>query len=289
MKLIAILLGLLAEHFIGQLHQLRRYDLFERYVRRFRGFCSGGIWDSHAGIVVILLPFIIVVTWLQLWFNDSLFGLPGLLFSVVVLVYCLGPYDLGDDVEQYRDAIQKDDTGLAFHLADEFLRIDPPEDPEQQAASFVRGIFAEAHTRLFGTLFWFILLGPVGAVLFRGARLLTLGDEESDERFIDSANRIMYLISWPSTRLVALGYGLSGHFEAAVDRWRQYSEGAGHLEKDPESLLVAVGIGALGVDEDTPESVDWYEMLHSAMRLVRRTLIVWVFVVALLTLAGWAS
>lgn len=289
MKLIAILLGLLAEHFIGQLHELRRYDLFERYVHWLRRFFSGGIWDSHIGVLVILLPGLIIVAWLQIWLNDTLLGLPGLLFSVFVLIYCLGPYDLGDDVEQYREAIQRDDTGLAFHLADEFLDTEPPEDPEKQAAAFIRGIFVEAHTRLFGTLFWFMLLGPVGAVLFRATQLLTLGDDDADERFVDSASRIMSVISWPSTRLVALGYGLSGHFEAAVDRWRQYTAQAGHLEKDPESLLVAAGIGALGVDEDTPESVDWYQMLHSAMRLVWRTLIVWVFVLALLTLAGWAS
>lgn len=289
MKLIAILLGLLAEHFIGQLHQLRRYDLFEKYVNRVRGFLRGGIWDSHVGVLVILLPILAIVAWLQVWLDDSLLGLPGLLFSALALIYCLGPYDLGDDVEQYREALQTDDTGLAFHLADEFLGEDPPEDPDQQAAAVMKAVFVAAHTRLFGVLFWFMLLGPVGAVLFRTLQLLTPEEDEKDERFAESAGRILSLISWPSTRLVALGYGLSGDFEAAVDRWRQHSARAGHMEEEPESILVAVGSGALGVSDDALEGVDWYQMLHSAIRLVWRTLIVWVFVVALLTLAGWAS
>lgn len=289
MTLIAILLGLLVEHFIGQLHQLRRYDLFQSYVVRIRDVLGGGIWDGHAGAVLILLPVLLVTAWLQSWLNDSFLGLPGLLFSVVVLIYCLGPRDLKDDVEQYRAAMLKDDAGLAVHLAEKLLDTAPPEDPEPQAAMVMRAVLTQAHVRLFGVLFWFVLLGPAGAILFRTTQLLTESPDEYEGKFSAAADQILSVLAWPSTRLVALGYALSGHFEAAIEAWRRHVTEAGHFESQPELLLAAVGIGALDIADRAPEDLDWYDILHDATRLVWRTLILWVFVVALLTLGGWAA
>jgi AmpE protein len=289
MTLIAILLGLLVEHFIGQLHQLRRYDLFQVSVLRIRDFLGGGIWDGLAGAILVLLPVYVVTAWLQSWLNESFLGLPGLLFSVVALIYCLGPRDLKDDVEQYRAAMLKDDSGLAVHLAEELLDTAPPEDPEQQAAMVMRAVLTQAHVRLFGVLFWFVLLGPAGAILFRATQLLTELQDEHEGQFATAAEQILSVLAWPSTRLVALGYSLSGHFEAAIEGWRRHIAGAGHFESQPELLLAAVGIGALDVADRAPEELDWYEILHDAIRLVWRTLILWIFVVALLTFAGWAA
>lgn len=289
MTLIAILFGLLVEHFIGQLHQLRRYDLFQGSVLRMRDFLGGGVWDGLAGAIVVLLPVLVVTAWLQSWLNASFLGLPGLLFSVVVLIYCLGPRDLKDDVEQYRAAMLKDDSSLAVHLAEKLLDTAPPEDPEQQAAMVMRAVLTQAHVRLFGVLFWFVLLGPAGAILFRATHLLTELQGDHEGQFGRAAEQILSVLAWPSTRLVALGYALSGHFEAAIEGWRRHIAEAGLFESQPELLLAAVGIGALDVADRAPEELDWYEILHDAIRLVWRTLILWVFVVALLTLAGWAT
>jgi membrane protein required for beta-lactamase induction len=289
MTLIAILLGLLSEYFVGQLHRLRRYTLLQEYATRVREFLGGGIWEGHAGAILILLPLVLVTAWLQSWLNDGFLGLPGLLFSVVVLIYCLGPRDLKDDVEQYRAAMLKDDAGLAVHLAEELLDTVPPEDPEQQAAMVLRAILTQAHVRLFGVLFWFILLGPTGAILFRATQLLTALPDEYQGQFSAAAEQILAVLAWPSTRLVALGYALSGHFESAIEGWRHHLVQAGHFERQPELLLASVGIGALDVADRPALDIDWYEILHGAMRLVWRTLILWVFVVALATFAGWIA
>jgi membrane protein required for beta-lactamase induction len=60
-----------------------------------------------------------------------------------------------------------------------------------------------------------------------------------------------------------------------------------------EPVLAAAGFGALNLDEDARDSGSldhgWDHVLQSAMSLVWRTLVLWVFVIALLTLAGWAG
>jgi membrane protein required for beta-lactamase induction len=113
--------------------------------------------------------------------------------------------------------------------------------------------------------------------------------DEHEGQFARAAEQVLSVLAWPSTRLVALGYALSGHFEAAIEGWRRHIAEAGHFESQPELLLAAVGIGALDVADRAPEELDWYEILHDAIRLVWRTLILWIFVVALLTFAGWAA
>jgi membrane protein required for beta-lactamase induction len=56
-----------------------------------------------------------------------------------------------------------------------------------------------------------------------------------------------------------------------------------------EEILIAAGTGALDLDEDSRDNLTWDQVLQSALSLVWRTLVVWVFVIALLTLAGWAG
>ncbi len=90
---------------------------------------------------------------------------------------------------------------------------------------------------------------------------------------------------------------MAGSFVDALHNWRAQSPTwAGDWQRAVEGTLTAGGLGALQVDiaepEQEPEEVDHqtvYDTVKSAMGLVWRTVIIWVAVIAVLTMTGWAG
>jgi membrane protein required for beta-lactamase induction len=288
MTLISALLGIAADRLLPDLHEYRRYDLFLRYVDWMRERFSGAAWDHIGGLLVTLLPLWLVVGLLQLWISDWAFGLIGLLFYAAVLVYCLGPRDLAADVDAFCQARDSGDGELGRRAARLLLGRDANvEDSDGLDREVSTAVLVEASDRLFGVLFWFALLGPLGAVAYRSAAVL-YQQYRDDGGFGDSVAWLYALLVWVPVRLVALGYALSGHFDAAVEGWRKVHQmppqgGEGSLQ-----VLAVTGAAALGVGEGDGGQVG-VESVRAAMRLVWRTLVIWMVVIALLTLVGWTS
>lgn len=289
MTLIAILVSLVLERLLDQVQDLRRYERYQDYVEWMRQRLRGDPWEGRLGVLALLAPVVLATLLLQAGLDDALFGLLGLLFAVAVLLFCLGPRDLGHELNAYRDAYGSDNREHATRLARALLGHEPPADPDEQAHAVTRAVLVQANVRIFGVLFWFALLGPVGAVLYRATTELRLHTQQDSDEFAWAARQLGEILDWIPARLTALGYALSGDFEAAVVRWREAVAGAERWSAPAAQVLAAAGGGALDLEPESQDSVAWDRTLQSAMGLVWRTLILWVFVIALLTLAGWAG
>ena len=287
MTFISALLGIAADRLLTHLHEYRQYDRFLHYVDWMRARFSGPAWDNIGGLAVVLLPLWVLVWLLQVWVHDWLFGLAGLLFYVAVFVYCLGPRDLLADVDTWCEVSDSSDTGLRQRAAGRLLRGESaPDDGADCARRVSRAVLIESSDRLFAVLFWFVLLGPLGAVMYRSVAVLYFQRTEQGA-FGESIAWLYAALLWVPARLLALGFALSGHFDSALDGWRQ-----AHLDQPQgvagsERVLMLTGSGALGLDDDT--GTDTVAPVRAAMRLVWRTLTLWLVVVSLLVLAGWAA
>lgn len=162
-----------------------------------------------------------------------------------------------------------------------------------------------AHRTLFGVGFWFVLLGPAGAVLYRLVRFLAEDRgwrrDAAAPGFDRLAQRALEIVDWLPVRLTAAAFAVAGNFEDALYCWRTQSA----LWPDKASaILIASGAGALGVRLGMPvrESgciVDRPEMgtggdagvdhMQSTVGLVWRALLVCLFLLALIGVAGGVS
>ena len=97
------------------------------------------------------------------------------------------------------------------------------------------------------------------------------------------------MLVWLPARLVALGYALSGHFDAAMEGWRKAHSDHPQGTEGSEQVLVVTGTGALGVEAEDAAEEALQSPVRAAMRLVWRTLTIWLVALSLLTLAGWAG
>lgn len=298
MTLIAILTALGLGHFAPGLGDIRRTDwvrgwtaVVARRGERLPGF------DGATGVVAILLPPLLMVGLLQAWFAGWFSGLAGFVFSVLVLIWAWGPRDLDEDVDAYLAARESDDTGEQRRAAQRIVPGELPAGAEAEAQTVLAWIYLGALERWFGVVFWFLLLGPLGAVLYRVSQVLARDaiDAGIGESFVEAARRLRRLLDWPVCLLMATGLAIVGHFDAVIHAWREYyrREHSGFFALDPGYLLAAaratLQAPPTGWTEDPPAESGVAGEIRASMNLLWRVLFVWLSVVALLTVAGWTG
>jgi adenosylcobinamide-phosphate synthase len=167
--------------------------------------------------------------------------------------------------------------------------------------------FLSSHRHVFAPLFWFIVLGPAGAVLYRLSLSVfrlwpeKLATNEEGEWLGKFAAEAFLVIDWLPVRLTAVTFAIVGDFEDAVFCWRTQAA----PWPDPASgILLASAAGALGIrlGHHLPDATELearpelglgdeadVEHLQSAIGLVWRALVLSVLLLALLTVASWVG
>lgn len=287
MALIAILLSILIERFLGSLEEMRRFDWFDALLGWVRGFT----WSDGPGGVALAIGIPVLAVMLAAHLLSSLWWPLAFLFALLILLYCLGPKDLEAQVEAFLDARERKDDESAWLYARELLGDAEVNDGRDLTNAMLEAVLVEANERFFGIFFWFVILGPTGALLYRLSSQLNRNHGDDDSDFGAAARRLHYLLAWLPARLTALCYALSGSFVDAMHHWRQE---AAKWREEGRGILIASGFGALRYHSEREEEgevdvVEENSYVHEAVALVRRAVIVGLAVLALLTLAGWAS
>ncbi|MDP3138644.1 MAG: CobD/CbiB family cobalamin biosynthesis protein, partial [Burkholderiaceae bacterium] len=163
-------------------------------------------------------------------------------------------------------------------------------DASGVAKAGVESVLENGNDAIFGTLFWFALLGGPGAVLFRLANTLDAMWGYRTERFNHfgwAAARIDDGLNWLPARLTALTYAVLGQTRTALACWRTQAPG---WESPNAGPVMAAGAGSLGVQlggaaiyhgaeeirpplgcGPAPGAAD----LERAIRLIQRSLWLW--------------
>ena len=248
-----------------------------------------------------------------------------LLFDVAVLYVTLGFRQFSHYFTDLREALDNGDDNEVRRLLAEWLHLDAGELPHTEVLRHVvEHALLAAHRHVFGVFFWFIVcsalgLGPAGAVLFRMAefvsrywayRLRAL-DAPDNDRLLEVSRRLFGLIDLVPARLTAFGFAVVGNFEEAVNGWRRDAR----LWQQPnEGIILAAAAGAVGVQLGgdaapgvTPDRSKPFSggtagagaaegstagvplqsaHLQSVVGLVWRSVVLWMLLLALLTLAN---
>ncbi|MCM2289453.1 MAG: cobalamin biosynthesis protein, partial [Sulfuritalea sp.] len=170
-------------------------------------------------------------------------------------------------------------------------------DEEGVARAAVESILENGNDAVFGTLFWFLLAGGAGAVLYRLANTLDAMWGYRDQRrlyFGWAAARIDDLLNLVPARLTALSYALLGDTRNAWSCWRRQAAAWSSPNAGP---VLAAGAGALAVQlggaamyhgamEERPKvgAGDTASVGHigAALALVERSLWLWLACAGLL-------
>ncbi|MCE5233318.1 MAG: beta-lactamase induction protein [Mizugakiibacter sp.] len=283
-KLVAALIALVLVSALPDLARRRDFGWFRAWSARL-----GGIGGPLRIALAVLLPALLCAL-LMLGLQHALFGLGGLAFALLVLLYTLGPRELEPDIDAVLhapDLPQREAAAQALRPDESspLLAFDAP--------SLVEATVLSALKRRFGVLFWFFLLGPAGALLYRLAQLAAAPDDALDEAARGFARRAAAALDWIPAHLMALAMALAADFDAVVRAWRAWHAEAGRSPWEFECGFLGA-IARAGVDADVVagdgyahDTHDPLGELEDARHLLLRVLVVWLAVVAVIVLAGW--
>jgi len=304
MNFLALLLGLALERVLTHLFHLREFrwldPLLDAHLRRLG---RAGYWFAIGSTVALaaLLVAPVAIVSLSLW--DEFLQIPYFLFAVVVLLFSLGPRDLDEEVEEYADALESGDEATQLAVAEELLEQAPPEGVAARNEAVERAIYVQANNRMFGVIFWFLLLGPTGAWTFRVLDLIRHrsrcrpppADAQTGlptGQAVAAVRTLHGILAWPSGRLLAAGYVLAGNFEEAAAAWRvSGQEFLLRFYETTEEVVARVGIAASGrTTLDVSDDREALRRIRPARALIMRTLwMIWCPIIAVLTLYDWLT
>lgn len=263
-----------------------------------RSFNAGEGRHGMIAWLVAVLPVLaaaMVLYALLLWMHPLL----ALAFNVVALYFTLGFRQFSHYFTDLQLAIRAGDLDRARALIGEW-RGEPAQhrSREEVIRLAIEEALVASHRHVFGVLFWFVLLpGPSGAILYRLSVYLRRRWHRLGA-FGAFAERAGRLLEWPAVRLTAASFAVVGDFEDTIYCWRTQAP----IWPDPDAgVVLAAGAGALGVRLGMPltalegvevrpelgvgETAD-APFLDGVVGLVWRALVVWVFVLILLSLAS---
>lgn len=300
MNLIVVLIALGVELRLGDFDRYRNLAWFEHYTTWLESrLAASGFWNGPGGVLATLLIPLLLLGVLIYLAVEAHFVL-GFLLSLLVLIYSFGPA-LNSLVNRFTDALSSNDDDASREILDQILYADAAAgeaDPDRVISS----IMLRAHEYLFAVIFWFVLLGAVGALMYCLVLNLVHRYDKADSGYAGAVRDLHNILMWPSARLLALGFALGGSLVSALESWRTVS---GHTLDISREVIAVSGFGALhydpasGVDTDAGEDADpkdtdvdkevFVGRLRETLALINRTLIVWLIVLGLMTIAGWIN
>jgi adenosylcobinamide-phosphate synthase len=249
-----------------------------------------------------------------------------LAWNVAVLYVTLGFRQFSHYFTDIRDALERADEERARNLLAQWSRVDASDLPRSELLrQVIEYSLLAAHRHVFGVFFWFVVLstlglGPAGAVLYRMAEFAGRYWEfksrsdgvPADDRLTRLSASIFNLLDHVPARLTAFGFAVVGNFEEAVNCWRR---DAILWDKVNDGVILASAAGAIGVrlgGPATPEAreerarifadralpddslaegsttgaIPELSHLRSVVGLVWRSVVLWMLLLALLSLAN---
>ncbi len=306
MTLVSLILVFLLEQVRPQPSPNAVQSMLAGYFDNLAGQFNAG--ERRQGTIAWLLAVapLVIAALLLFYLLGTASVLLALAFNVAVLYFLMGFRQFSGSYTSILEALRNDDIDAAREALAKW-RNKPAEalDSTEVAKLAIEEGLTCAHRQLFGVMFWFVLIpGPAGAVLYGLAALLSEKWGRGGEEYVDFgsfARKAFDVLDWIPSRLTAITFAIVGDFEDAVYCWRTQSNSWGNLE---QGIVLAAGAGALGVrlGEAIHEegSVAFrpelglgddanVEHMASGVGLVWRSVLIWMSLIALVTLVNWFS
>lgn len=190
-------------------------------------------------VVVLILPVTIVTMVFA--------ALPyiGLVFSLLILYFCLGHKSLHDHARPIAIALENNNNVEARRLVGRMVSRDTESLDIIGAAT--ESVLENGNDAVFGALFWFAVAGAPGVILYRLANTLDAMWGYRNEKYLYfgwAAARFDDVLNYIPARITALTYALIGKTRQALLCWRTQ---ASTWDSPNAGPVMAAGAGALGI------------------------------------------
>lgn len=239
MTFIITLIALIIERFFDWSH-IRQWKWFFRFQNWVAIRLSSQ--SSYVILATALFPILLVIGLINFLLTGVLFGVLKLVFGVFIVMYCLGPKNFWAQVYVCIDEMHKDDPRTAMTKVQEIFGVALPTDSQEFHHAFTNSMLIEGNRRVFAVFFWFVILGPLGAMLYRLVDLC----KARGISVAPAAEKADRLLDWLPVRIYTLLFALAGHFTQVISHWKN---GFFAAPMANDHLVTQSGVAALDILE----------------------------------------
>jgi AmpE protein len=248
-----------------ELAKVHKDDWLDWLLQRCKALPLPGV---VAPVLALMLPSLLC-HYLFAQVQGGWFGLLELGFLLLLLAYCVGR-DQRNSHEEYFRTVRHDDEQAAYNRAGEWIDNASYESFNELHLAVERDFLWQRVDRWFGMVFWFIALGPIGALAYRLLQLLAEREESLAE--------LSHLSRWLPSRLTAISFAIVGNFDAVVNRWSTHSAGS------DDDFLWRQACAALGLSVQIERHDEVAQREGLLKSLLHRSLVLWVALIALVSI-----
>lgn len=281
-----VLAALALDWLLGETRRFHPLVGFGNLVKRLEKTIYG---DSKVrgliAVIILVLPFTLLATLTQTFSY-------GYLVEALLLYLAIGWKSLEQHASQIKNALLTNDLPMAQQRVGYIVSRDTSTlDQHGIAKATVESVLENGNDAIFGAIFWYVIAGAPGLILYRLSNTLDAMWGYRNERYRNfgwAAARLDDLLNFVPARLTALSYALAGNFKRALNCWQEQGNGWKSPNAGP---VMAAGAGSINVllggtavyhgqpqTRPTLGEGDAATTLHieHAQRLIRRSLMIWV-------------
>jgi adenosylcobinamide-phosphate synthase len=296
----ALLTALLIDRIFGEprrWHPLVGFGWLAKQVESWANRPMSPITARLSGLgawLLLLMPFIGISYWAS---ASTDFWPAGWLIDTALLYFSIGAQSLQQHAARIAKPLAANNLVEARYALSMIVSRDCDQlNATEIATAGVESVLENGNDAIFGAIFWFMLLGGSGALLFRLANTLDAMWGYRTPRFLYfgwAAARLDDLLNLIPARLTAFTYALCGHTGSAFKCWwtqahTWYSPNAGPV--------MAAGAGALGVKLGGPAMYHGqiktrpalglgasanHRHISASLQLVQHSMLLWCVVILL--------
>jgi len=300
---LSLILAVLLDHWLGEpqkYHPLVFFGNLANYAeKKLNQQKQTILLQKLLGLIALLLMVLPITLFI---YSITQYPLISSILSPVILYFCIAANSLKQHALLVFQALDNSD----IKLAKKGVAMIVSRQTEKMTESDIRkatieSVLENGADAVFAPIFWFIIAGPTGAILYRLSNTLDAMWGYKNQRFLYfgwAAARFDDCLNWIPARLTALSYACLGHTKIAISCWKRQ---ANLLDSPNAGPVMTAGAGTLDLKLGGPA---WYHGklknkvyfgtdklptnndIIRANSLITATLILWIVLIIILQFLG---
>lgn len=226
-------------------------------------------------LFVIGVP-VLLATLLFWLLRHWIWGLVWMAGALMVLAYSIDISDLDSVVTEHLSWLRKQQTAVTL------------DSLNRQHETAMQALVHDEFSKIYPVLFWFMAVGPGGALLYRLSTQYSTSESCSEEDRSIAAT-VIHLLDWIPVRITGLAFGVVGLFAHCINR---LVDSLFEWQTPTKDLLFDMAELAIAVNKPEPADTQQFQrkaelQMKAIQELLHRSLLFWIALIAIFTVVGW--
>ena len=275
-----IIFSLLIEYIYDPISNMKDTHVMQSLIEKYKEYFKEYFNNKYVLYLFFAVLIFILINIILLFVDLILHPFFSFLINLIILVYCLRPGEFNRIINEVKllDDVKKSKNfeikRMNYILADNLY----------SSADDKRSIIFYSSTRnIFNVLFWFLILGPAGALAYISIDFMVNGSMKIDAQSKKKLKQVIGIIEFIPIHLTLLSFALVDDFETCKKHWQSISKKK-DLYLSNIDLITTIGLNLVIRNDDLNNDEFFYT---NAQIIIFRALLAWLSIIVLLIFGGF--